>query len=73
MTAFLAEGFVALPDRPRAGRPPSVTAAHRDALAAWRDAGERTVPAVAHQRRPPGGDAAKVLARDGLTPQRRPA
>jgi len=40
--AFLAEGFAALPDRPRPGRPPTVTAAHLDALAALLDAGGRT-------------------------------
>ena len=32
LKAFLAEGFAALPDRPRPGRPPLVTAAHLDAL-----------------------------------------
>jgi putative transposase len=40
--AFLAEGFAALPDRPRPGRPPRVTAAHLDALEALLDAGGRT-------------------------------
>ena len=40
--AFLAEGFDALPDRPRPGRPPTVTAAHLDALEALLDAGGRT-------------------------------
>jgi len=40
--AFLAEGFDVLPDRPRPGRPPTVTAAHLDALAALLDAGGRT-------------------------------
>lgn len=40
--AFLAGGVAALPDRPRPGRPPSVTAAHLDALAALLDAGGRT-------------------------------
>jgi len=40
--AFLAEGFVALPDRLRPGRPPTVTAAHLDALEAVLDAGGRT-------------------------------
>jgi transposase len=40
--AFLADGFDALPDRPRPGRPPSVTAAHLDALEALLDAGGRT-------------------------------
>ncbi len=40
--AFLADGFAALPDRPRPGRPPTVTAAHLDALAALLDAGGRT-------------------------------
>ena len=40
--AFLAGGFDALPDRPRPGRPPAVTAAHLDALAALLDAGDRT-------------------------------
>jgi len=40
--AFLADGFAALPDRPRPGRPPTVTAAHLDALEALVDAGGRT-------------------------------
>lgn len=40
--SFLADGFDALPDRPRPGRPPTVTAAHLDALAALLDAGGRT-------------------------------
>ncbi len=40
--AFLAAGFDALPDRPRPGRPPTVTAIHLDALAALLDAGGRT-------------------------------
>lgn len=40
--AFLAAGFAALPDRPRPGRPPTVTAAHLDALEALLDAGGRT-------------------------------
>jgi len=40
--AFLAAGFGALPDRPRPGRPPRVTAAHLDALEAVVDAGGRT-------------------------------
>lgn len=40
--AFLADGFEALPDRPRPGRPPTVTAAHLDALEALLDAGGRT-------------------------------
>jgi transposase len=39
---FLAEGFGALPDRPRPGRPPAVTAAHLDALEGLLDAGDRT-------------------------------
>jgi len=39
---FLAEGFAALPDRPRPGRPPAVTAAHLDALEGLLDAGDRT-------------------------------
>ncbi len=39
---FLAEGFDALPDRPRPGRPPTVTAAHLDALEVLLDAGGRT-------------------------------
>src|SRR5215208_1042450 len=39
---FLAEGFTALPDRPRPGRPPTVTTAHLDALEALLDAGGRT-------------------------------
>ena len=40
--AFLAEGFAALPDRPRPGRPPRVTEAHLLALEALIDAGGRT-------------------------------
>lgn len=40
--AFLADGFDALPDRPRPGRPPTVTAAHLDALEALLDTGGRT-------------------------------
>lgn len=40
--AFLAAGFDALPDRPRPGRPPVVTAAHLDALEALLDGGGRT-------------------------------
>ncbi len=40
--AFLAAGFDALPDRPRSGRPPIVTAAHLDALEVLLDAGDRT-------------------------------
>jgi len=40
--AFLAAGFAALPDRPRPGRPPTVTAAHLDAVEALLDAGGRT-------------------------------
>jgi len=40
--AFLADGFGALPDRPRPGRPPTVTAAHLDALEALLDGGGRT-------------------------------
>jgi transposase len=39
---FLAAGFGALPDRPRPGRPPVVTAAHLDALEGVLDAGGRT-------------------------------
>ncbi|MDQ3167347.1 MAG: helix-turn-helix domain-containing protein [Chloroflexota bacterium] len=39
---FLAEGFAALPDRPRPGRPPTVTAAHLEAMEALLDAGGRT-------------------------------
>ena len=39
---FLADGFGALPDRPRPGRPPVVTAAHLDALEELLDAGDRT-------------------------------
>jgi putative transposase len=39
--AFLVGGFAALPDRPRPGRPPTVTAAHLDALEALLDAGGR--------------------------------
>jgi len=39
---FLADGFDALPDRPRPGRPPTVTAAHLDALETVLDAGGRT-------------------------------
>ncbi len=40
--AFLASGFEALPDRPRPGRPPTVTRAHLDAVAALLEAGGRT-------------------------------
>jgi len=40
--AFLAHGFAALPDRPRSGRPPTVTEAHLVALEALLDAGGRT-------------------------------
>ena len=40
--AFLADGFTALPDRPRPGRPPRVTEAHLQALEALLDAGGRT-------------------------------
>ena len=40
--AFLADGVEALPDRPRPGRPPTVTAAHLDALEALLDTGGRT-------------------------------
>lgn len=40
--AFLADGFDALPDRPRPGRPPTITTAHLDALEARLDAGGRT-------------------------------
>lgn len=42
LKAFLAGGFVALRDAPRPGRPPTVTAAHLDALGALLDAGGRT-------------------------------
>jgi transposase len=40
--AFLADGFDALPDRPKPGRPPTVTSTHLDALEAVLEAGERT-------------------------------
>lgn len=40
--AFLAGGVDALPDRPRPGQPPRVTAAHLDALEALLDGGGRT-------------------------------
>lgn len=40
--AFLTDGFDALPDRPRPGRPPRVTAAHLNALTTLLDAGDRT-------------------------------
>jgi transposase len=40
--AFLARGFEALPDRPRAGRPPTVTEADLTAVEALLDAGGRT-------------------------------
>ncbi len=40
--AFLVAGFAALPDHPRPGRPPTVTAAHLDALEALLDADART-------------------------------
>lgn len=36
--AFLAGGFAALPDRPRLGRPPTLTVAHLEAVEALRDA-----------------------------------
>ena len=39
---FLAEGFAALPDRPRPGRPARVTEDHLQALEALLDAGGRT-------------------------------
>ncbi len=39
---FLANGFDALPDRPRPGRPPRITDAHLDALEVQLDAGGRT-------------------------------
>lgn len=42
ITAFLVAGFDALPDRPRPGRPPTITTAHLDALEARLDAGGRT-------------------------------
>jgi len=42
LKAFLTEGFDALPDRPRPGRPPTITTAHLDALEARLDAGGRT-------------------------------
>jgi transposase len=42
LKAFLVDGFDALPDRPRSGRPPRVTAAHLDALETLLDAGGRT-------------------------------
>jgi transposase len=40
--AFLADGFAALPDRPRPGRPPVVTEEHLLAVEALLDAGGRT-------------------------------
>lgn len=40
--AFVADGFDALPDRPRPGRPRVVTAAHLEALETLVDAGDRT-------------------------------
>src|ERR671938_510951 len=36
--AFLSGGFAALPDRPRSGRPPTLTAAHLAAVEALLDA-----------------------------------
>ena len=39
--AFLAQGFAALPDRPRPGRPPTLTAAHLEAVEALLDAAAR--------------------------------
>lgn len=36
--AFLRDGFAALPDRPRPGRPPTLTVAHLEALEALLDA-----------------------------------
>lgn len=55
--AFLAEGFAALPDRPRPGRPATVTEEHLRALEALLDAGERTWTArqlAAHLEREQG-------------------
>src|SRR5215211_7404138 len=40
--AFLADGFAALPARPRPGRPPRITDEHLDALEGLSDAGGRT-------------------------------
>jgi transposase len=40
--AFLADGFAALPDRPRPGRPPRITEAHLQALGRLIDGGGRT-------------------------------
>jgi transposase len=42
LTAFLADGFAALPDRPRPGRPPTVTAADLDAVVGLLDEGAAT-------------------------------
>jgi|SRR5215207_1312244 len=39
--AFLAHGFAALPDRPRSGRPPTLTGAHLGAVEALLDAAAR--------------------------------
>src|SRR3712207_5474247 len=39
--AFLADGFAALPDRPRPGRPPTLTVAHLEAVEALLDAAAR--------------------------------
>ncbi len=39
---FLADGFAVLSDRPRSGRPPTITATHLDALETVLDAGGRT-------------------------------
>jgi transposase len=52
VTRFLAQGFAGLADRPRSGRPPTLTAAHLAAVEAHLDAaaaaGEtRTSPQVA--------------------------
>ncbi len=108
--AFLVEGFAALPDRPRPGRPPTITTAHLDALEARLDAGGRTwtppplvawldqehgvrvhpdhlsrllharrfgwkwtVSSMAHKRRDPDGDDAKVVELDQLKNRRVPA
>lgn len=40
--AFRADGFAALPDRPKPGRPPTVTAAHLHALEQVLETGDRT-------------------------------
>lgn len=109
VVTFLSDGFPALSDQPRSGRPPTVTEADVRALEALLDAGgrtwtarqlvawlarergaavhpdhlrrllrrrgfgwKRTVTSVAHKRRDPAADAAKVAELDGLKKRRTP-